>query len=313
MTLKKSGHTIGTQYLDCSVYRKQGYLKKTIDLAPFADIDLQLLSTLPGLVPGRRRDYYPFLNSCDMVFCRHPLSSDQHADTNVQRLDWYCWLATNHAWVTIGFSDQRLRYRASKSNLQHELLLRAVRGRGSQGNSKKQSSQTRAVSVFDATAGLARDAWLLASAGFHVRANERIPLLAELLQQSLEVNRHALPATGSLSVECADSVQLMRQHSGAVDVVYLDPMYDGGLKPSAAVKHEMVFLRSMNEKFDPLQGSSNDGDQSFTYEKELLHAARNFACKKVVVKRAPHAPCLAQIEPASSIGSKAVRFDIYPV
>ncbi len=217
--------------------------------------------------------------------------------------DWHCWLSHLQASLTIGFSDSRLRYRCGKSNLQHELLLKAVKGRG----------RLAGLRVVDATAGLMRDASLLAAAGCQVLAIERIPLLAELLKYSAEVNQIA-----NLGIVSADSKQLLSDwhRSGEhieltpdwqapPDVVYLDPMYQQGMKSSAALKKEMVFLQGINSYL----GWSPDGSS----ELDLLEAARALATKKVVVKRAPKAAPLAGVAPASTVDGKALRFDIYPV
>ena len=45
---------------------------------------------------------------------------------------------------------------------------------------------------------------------------------------------------------------------------------------------------------------------------QLINLALQLATEKVVVKRAAKAAALADIQPASSISGKAVRFDVYP-
>jgi len=233
--------------------------------------------------------------------------------------DWHCWIPAVKAVLNIGLSNQRLQYRCGVSNLQHELLLKAIKGRGS----------LAGLRVLDATAGLMRDSALLAAAGCHVLAVERIPLLTKLLGISVEQNclqqsgmagLETTLANAALDVICADSLDLLahwkdyadilpetwdKNQVESPDVVYLDPMYVQGLKSSAALKKEMTFLKLLNAAYDLQPNPQQD--------KALLLAAKDVALKKVVVKRAPKAEPLGGVMPASSVLGKSLRFDIYPV
>jgi 16S rRNA (guanine1516-N2)-methyltransferase len=82
------------------------------------------------------------------------------------------------------------------------------------------------------------------------------------------------------------------------DVVYLDPMFPVSGK-SALVKKEMRLFHS-------LVGLDEDSDA-------LLDLALQRARHRVVVKRPPKAPYLAERKPQLSVAGKAVRFDIYPL
>ena len=97
-------------------------------------------------------------------------------------------------------------------------------------------------SVIDATAGLGRDAFVLASIGCQVRLVERHPVVYLLLQDGL--NRAYQDA--EIGEMMRQNMQLLDVHHIAelnpqtegADVIYLDPMYPHKQK-SALVKKEM--------------------------------------------------------------------------
>ncbi|MFN6886304.1 class I SAM-dependent methyltransferase, partial [Proteus mirabilis] len=100
----------------------------------------------------------------------------------------------------------------------------------------------------DATAGLGRDAFVLASIGCNVRMVERHPVVAALLEDGLK--RAYLDADigewmqQRMKLIYASSAQALTQISPAPDVVYLDPMYPHKTK-SALVKKEMRVFQSL--------------------------------------------------------------------
>ena len=154
--------------------------------------------------------------------------------------------------------------------------------------------------VVDATAGLGRDAFVLASIGCRVTMFERHPVVAALLADGL--NRAYQDATiGQLLQKQLNLIynsSLLGLNSGQEkpDVVYLDPMFPHRQK-SALVKKEMRI-------FQQLVGSDLDAE-------ELLEPARRLAKKRVVVKRPDYAPFLANQKPTAEIKTKNHRFDIY--
>lgn len=157
-------------------------------------------------------------------------------------------------------------------------------------------------SVWDATAGLGRDALVLASLGSRVTLCERAPVLAALLEDALL--RAAWDAEiGSwiqarMQLRYADSVTaLARLEAGRQpDVVYLDPMYPAG-KSSVLVKKDMRALQLL------LDGDPDSG--------RLLETALASARRRVVVKRPRRAGWLADRPPTTCVESKNTRFDIY--
>jgi len=235
--------------------------------------------------------------------------------------------STSAANVSLSFSDLLGAHRLDSRALHTELVLKAVLGRkGIAGISRGASgNEDRArMSVVDATAGLGRDAMLLAAAGCNVIAIERNPLIAFLLQEaraSAEKSDQAALRSAAMNVvfRCADSIEYLSCPGDVEprpDVVYIDPMYSnagaaanapdsGGLKKTAAVKKNAQLLQCIDSIFSSsLETVANQGEK-------LLNQALQVARQKVVVKRAPRAPWMGECKPSSSVSGKAVRFDIY--
>jgi 16S rRNA (guanine1516-N2)-methyltransferase len=149
----------------------------------------------------------------------------------------------------------------------------------------------RVTRIVDATAGLGRDAMVLAHLGSAVTALERVPALCFLLQTA------ARDACLPVEVVRADAVTWLRacaDRALAPEVVYLDPMFaDVG---KAQVKKEMQACRA-------LAGPPRDLTA-------LLAAARRAARDRVVVKRhAHHPPIGAGV--SFEVKGERVRFDVY--
>jgi 16S rRNA (guanine1516-N2)-methyltransferase len=156
-------------------------------------------------------------------------------------------------------------------------------------------------SVLDATAGLGRDAFILATLGCRVDMAERSPIIAALLRDGLAralASDNARAVAGRMRLHVGDAADIMAgfaEHERP-DVVYLDPMYPHRGK-SALVKKEMRLLRA-------LVGEDPDTPQ-------LLEAALTAARKRVVVKRPRLAAALPGIAPSHSLTGNTTRFDIY--
>jgi 16S rRNA (guanine1516-N2)-methyltransferase len=156
--------------------------------------------------------------------------------------------------------------------------------------------------VLDATAGLGRDAFVLACLGCSVHLVERSPVIAALVRDGLERAAQD-PEIGAilrerLRLTVTDSRTLLANlgESERPDVVYLDPMYPHRRK-AALVKKEMRLLRG-------LVGDDPDAPV-------LLAAALRCARRRVVVKRPRLAPFLEGSRPAMSITAENTRFDVY--
>ena len=151
--------------------------------------------------------------------------------------------------------------------------------------------------VLDATAGLGRDAFVLAALGARVTLCERHPTIAALLADA-RLRALADPGTAAAAarteIVCADARNLLPPADGTrFDVIYLDPMYPERNK--ALAKKELQLLRE-------LTGGDPDAD-------ELLALAN--ARRRVVVKRPKSAPALAGREPSLSLTGTQARFDVY--
>ena len=101
-------------------------------------------------------------------------------------------------------------------------------------------------SVVDATAGLGRDAFLLASLGAEVTLIERSPKMYRLLAEGMERARMAGGEVGEvisrMTLLQGDAKELLKDLSP--EVVLVDPMHPPR-KNSALVKKEMRLIREI--------------------------------------------------------------------
>lgn len=159
--------------------------------------------------------------------------------------------------------------------------------------------------VVDATAGLGRDAFVLATLGCQVTAVERNPVVAALLDDGLKraaLNVEVAEIVDRITLVYQASHDYLRTCSEQViksDIVYLDPMFADDAKGSAQVKKDMQAFRS-------LVGADMDAD-------DLLDLALAAARCRVVVKRGRKAAPLAGRTPGYALIGKSNRFDIYPL
>ncbi|MBK0059198.1 class I SAM-dependent methyltransferase [Pseudomonas sp. S44] len=155
--------------------------------------------------------------------------------------------------------------------------------------------------VLDATAGLGKDAFVLASLGCQMTLIERQPLIAALLEDGLARGRldaEVAPIVERMRLLTGNAIERMRDWQGeAPQVIYLDPMFPHRDK-SALVKKEMRVFR-------PLVGDDLDAPA-------LLEAALALASHRVVVKRPRKAPIIDGPKPSHSLEGKSSRYDIYP-
>jgi len=182
-----------------------------------------------------------------------------------------------------------------------DLGVRDLR-QGTPGFSKRQPL-ARAVrvpaSVVDATAGLGRDAALLAGLGCDVVAIERNPIVAALLRDGLQ---RALHSDEPAIVSAAGRIELIEGDAHALlgsldppDVVYLDPMYPPRPGASALPRKGAQILRE-------LIGVDQDVER-------VLERART-AAPRVVLKR-PHSERALGGSVSVSFSGKLVRYDVY--
>jgi 16S rRNA (guanine1516-N2)-methyltransferase len=163
--------------------------------------------------------------------------------------------------------------------------------------------------ILDATGGLGRDAFVLASLGATVVVAERNVTIAALLADA-RIRALADPAAATaaarIEIVAADARNLLAPPpalAGApagerFDVVYLDPMYPERGRHALARK-ELQLLRE-------LAGPDADADA-------LLAPALANARRRVVVKRPLKASPLAGREPSLAFAGTQARFDVYLV
>ncbi len=192
--------------------------------------------------------------------------------------------------VFVDFTEGAVDYRRKHGGGRNQPLARAVGIKG-------KISPT----VFDATAGLGRDAFVLACLGCRVHLFERSPIIGVILEDGLN-RAMADPEIGDIvrdrmTLSIGDSSELMQQLiQDKPEVAYLDPMYPPRTK-SALVKKEMRLLRA-------IVGDDPDAPQ-------LLETALRYALKRVVVKRPRLARPITGPEPSLQITGKNSRFDVY--
>lgn len=167
-------------------------------------------------------------------------------------------------------------------------------------------------SVLDATAGLAKDAYVLACLGCSMTLIERSPIIVELIKDAIyratqdehfqTILKQGFEIINQSSIvyltELSNKETLEDTNSEVIypDVVYLDPMYPDK-KKSASVKKNMQILQKLLGKDEDTQ--------------ELLNAALKVARKRVVVKRPKGAENLTKLKPTYVVESKKTRYDVY--
>ncbi|MCW8955547.1 MAG: class I SAM-dependent methyltransferase [Gammaproteobacteria bacterium] len=163
---------------------------------------------------------------------------------------------------------------------------------------------TSPPTIIDATAGLGKDAFVLACLGCPVTMVERSAIVATLVTDAIQramddADFQNLRAHGFDLIQ-SNARDYLQQLDDAArpDVIYLDPMYPEK-KKSALVKKNMQILQK-------LLGQDEDTDS-------LLTAALNCARKRVVVKRPKGAIAIAGPKPTMAIDSKKTRYDVYVI
>lgn len=159
-------------------------------------------------------------------------------------------------------------------------------------------SQVSDLSIMDATAGLGRDAFVMACFGGKLTMIERDPVVRALLADGLDRGAQD-PDTqhivANMQLLFGDSKAQLAGYQG--EVIFLDPMFPSREK-SAKVKKDMQI-------FHQLLGDQDDADV-------LMHSAEQSDAARIVVKRPKLAPPLLDKSPSLQFAGKAGRFDVYP-
>lgn len=189
--------------------------------------------------------------------------------------------------LQIDFCRGKSAYRAAQATRRDEAIARAC-GLG----------KIPHVHILDGTAGLGRDALVLAQLGAKVGLNERHPMVVALLQDALKRLQLADPKLAERLYFAGTDCFTQNNVGDRYDVVYLDPMYPKqDRKAKAAVKKDM-------QMFQQLIGSDQDADS-------LLTPALALARRRVVVKRPHQADFLNHQQPDLQLAGSKHRFDIY--
>ncbi len=154
----------------------------------------------------------------------------------------------------------------------------------------------RGGTVIDATAGLAGDTLKLAMIADKVIAIERNPVVFALLVSALHTATDStLSLVKKIETHFGDAIDQIRKLPAA-DVIFMDPMFPPKRKRSALPPKAVRILRN-------IVGEDSD-------DEELLRVARQYALRRVVVKRPLHASPLADDHVALHEG-KVVRYEVY--
>lgn len=153
--------------------------------------------------------------------------------------------------------------------------------------------------VIDATAGLGRDGFLLASLGAQVTLIERSPQMYALLKDGLARARDAgeelAQIIGRMDVLLGDAKDLLCELNP--EIILVDPMHPPR-KNSALVKKELRLVRE-------IVGTDEDAS-------DLMAIALKHARNRVVLKWPQKAPPMPGLpKPSHQIIGKSTRYDVF--
>ncbi len=208
--------------------------------------------------------------------------------------------------LSVDFVSNALNHRRRQGLAKGQPLPRAL-GLRSIGSSD-------APFVFDATAGLGTDAFVIAAMGCRVRAVERHPVVFALLADGyarLKIfanrdidsgdSKNLFSIVNRLSFECGSATEILANLSEVdrPDVVYMDPMYPEKARSKNAMpkKGMQIFRRLIGDDLDAAN---------------VFAIAIKTARRRVVVKRPPGADHLAG-QPTHIFEGKTARYDMYLV
>ncbi len=204
-----------------------------------------------------------------------------------------------------------------KGVVQVDFASGAAQHRRTQGGGEliaKAVQHTARPVVWDATGGLGRDSFVLASLNLAVHTFEQHPAVFALLQDGLHraaQSPEIAAIAARITLHQGNAAALMptlAAQIGRPDVVYLDPMYPERQK-SAAVKKEMAYFHALMEQ--PENERSEFRRSQNANDAALFQAARAIAQKRIVVKRPRLGEFLCGEKPAYQYAGKSTRFDVY--
>lgn len=180
--------------------------------------------------------------------------------------------------------------------------LRSGGGRGQALPRAAGFSKGRTPSIIDATAGLGRDAFLLASLGANVTMIERSKPVYEALKAAMEKakaeNDVLAKIISRMNLIHGDAKTILPKLAAA-DAIIIDPMHPPR-RTKAKVKKNLRILRD-------IVGADDDAA-------ELMRIALKTARKRVVLKYPRKADFMADIpKPSHQIIGKTTRYDVFMI
>ncbi len=199
-------------------------------------------------------------------------------------------MASNSPNLKVDFLSGPVAHRRKFGGGRGQALPKAI---GMKGNSP--------INVIDATAGLGRDAFLLASLGATVTLIERSPEMHNLLAQGLEQAKYHDAETATIisrmTLLHGDAKDLLPELSP--EIILIDPMHPER-KNSALVKQELRQIRQ-------IVGTDDDAIK-------LMQIALACAKKRVVLKWPQKADPMVGLKPPShQIVGKSTRYDVFMI
>jgi 16S rRNA (guanine1516-N2)-methyltransferase len=189
---------------------------------------------------------------------------------------------------SIGFSSGSMGYRYWKGQSRAHPLVRALG-----------KSISKLPNIIDATAGLGRDAFILASVGCHVTMIERNPKIFAMLAEAVAAEKakdNGLAAVlDRMTLLHGDAKALLPSLSA--DIIVIDPMHPER-KSSALTKIDLRLLREV---------VGGNADASL-----LVQIALTCKCEKVILKWPAQADALEGLpKPNHSIIGRTTRYDVF--
>lgn len=196
-----------------------------------------------------------------------------------------------HGAVFADFVGGAARHRREQGGGRGQPVARAIGLKGGQ----------PLPTIVDATAGLGRDAFVLASLGCRVTLLERSPVAAALLYDALDrasIAPDVMAIVARMQLVHANAIDWLTAIPADTrpDVIYLDPMFPDTGKSAAAKKDMQAFQSVIGDDLDSAA---------------LLAAALSAARSRVVVKRPRLGETIAGRRPSGQIVGKSTRFDLY--
>jgi 16S rRNA (guanine1516-N2)-methyltransferase len=218
-----------------------------------------------------------------------------------KQLSLHLLLDNKPSTLTFDFEAGPMAYRRGNVSKSNEIIAKAI--------GCKPHYRPR---VFDATAGMGRDAMIMAQLGCDVILCERNFAIYHLLNNALSrfkencddnqlkqrlnlIYQNSLEQLNLLSSDSGDN-----QTNQTIDVIYLDPMFPDR-KKSALVKKEMRL-------FKLLAGNDEDSMDLFN---QAIQTVTKHKVKRIVVKRPKSAEKLTELQPSHEILGKQFRYDVY--